>query len=102
MEKLGAEVEPLVREATQKKWSAEARRRLDVLLDSICTNPCSPETLRRLRTITILEQLGTKEAREVLELVSEGGPLLLQTEEAKMALRRLESRQRPCPPAKQP
>jgi len=51
--------------------------------------PPSPEQLRTLRAVAVLEQLGTPEARGLLDKLAQGAPGALVTEEAKAARERL-------------
>ena len=50
------------------------------------------EILRGLRSVEVLEHIGTAEARQVLETLTTGAPEALVTVEAKAALARLERR----------
>jgi hypothetical protein len=49
----------------------------------------SPEVLRRLRAIRVLERVGSAESRAVLERLAAGAPSAPETREATAALRRL-------------
>jgi hypothetical protein len=49
----------------------------------------SPEGLRVLRTIEVLEHIANPEARQVLEQLAGGMPEARVTQEAKLSLRRL-------------
>jgi hypothetical protein len=49
----------------------------------------SPEKLRHLRAIQVLEQIGDDPARQVLEQLAQGAPDARVTEAAKSALNRL-------------
>jgi len=61
-------------------------RILDVILRSV---PPRGEPLRRWRAIQVLERIGSKEAREVLEMLEKESPSLRERREAKAALDRL-------------
>jgi hypothetical protein len=50
----------------------------------------SPETVRLVRAVEVLEHIGTAEARELLELLARGTPEARITREAKAALTRLQ------------
>jgi hypothetical protein len=52
----------------------------------------SGETLRRLRAISVLEKIGTPEARRVLEQLASGLEGARETHDAKATIRRLERR----------
>jgi RNA polymerase sigma factor (sigma-70 family) len=92
LEKLGELAEPALVRALQGGPSLEARRRLDSLLERIAGRVHSPERLRTLRAVEVLEQIGTAEAREVLGVLARGTPGAWLTQEAKAALERLERR----------
>jgi len=83
----GAGVAPALRKALEEKPSAEARARIEKLLNAgdnwIVTDP---DTLRALRAIWVLQKIGTPEARAVLEDLAKGAPEVRQTQEAKAAL----------------
>ena len=49
----------------------------------------TPERLRIQRAVMVLEQIGTPEARQLLEKLSKGAEGALLTEEARAALKRL-------------
>jgi hypothetical protein len=53
-----------------------------------------PEQLRVLRALEILEQIGSPDARQVLETVAGGAPGGRITEDAKACLKRLERAKR--------
>jgi hypothetical protein len=53
----------------------------------------SGDTLRTWRALEVLEQVGTPEARQVLEKLAQGAPGTRPTEEARAALQRLARRQ---------
>jgi WD40 repeat protein len=79
--------EAALRAALAGQPSVEVRRRIEVLLNQL--DPCtSPERLRALRALEVLEQIGTPEAQQVLEKLAQGAPQARLTQEAKAALRR--------------
>ena len=49
----------------------------------------APATLRSLRSIEVLENIGTLEARQVLETLSKGAAEARLTQEAEASLKRL-------------
>jgi hypothetical protein len=88
--KLGPFAEKALRDARKGGPSPEAKRRLDALLAALAEDaPPSPEQLRTLRAVAVLEQLGTPEARGLLDKLAQGAPGALVTEEAKAARERL-------------
>jgi RNA polymerase sigma factor (sigma-70 family) len=82
---------PALRAAAMESTSLEQRRRIDALLkrSSIVT---SPEMLRSLRAIEVLERIGNSEAREVLLNLAKGAAEARLTREAKATLERLNRR----------
>lgn len=87
--KLGDRTEPALRNALAGRPSLEVRRRVEHLLEKLEGVPASPETLRQTRAITVLESIGTAEARQVLKALAQGMPEARTTQEAKAALERL-------------
>ena len=55
----------------------------------------SPEKLRLLRAVEVLEHIGTAEAVGILNSVAGGAPEALETVDAKLALARLTKRKAP-------
>jgi hypothetical protein len=86
--------EPALRQALAGKASLELRRRLERLLDRIVTRSYTAEQLRELRSITVLEHMGTEEARQVLQHIAQGAEEATLTQEAKATLQRLTRRSR--------
>jgi RNA polymerase sigma factor (sigma-70 family) len=86
--KLGAAVEPEVRAALAKTESAEARRRLEGLLEGM-QRELSPEALRRKRAMRVLELAGNREAASVLRSMAENAEDGDLRREAGAALERL-------------
>ncbi len=81
------QAEYLLRQALTRPRALEAQRRIQQLLDRLDKVALSPELLRTLRALTVLERVGTPEARRVLETLAGGAPTRL-TQEAQAALRR--------------
>lgn len=96
LEKAGEQALPVYRKALEGKPSLETRRRLEDLLAKAqrSWDDLSGERLRSLRAIQTLELAGTKEAREVLEMLAAGAEGARLSEEAKAALKRLSGKQR--------
>jgi RNA polymerase sigma factor (sigma-70 family) len=92
LEELGEAAEGPVREALKGKPSLEARSRLEQLLAKL--NRLSLQQLRVLRAIEVLEQIGTPEARQVLEALVKDMPTARLGMEAKASLERLAKRPR--------
>jgi hypothetical protein len=91
LKKLGEVAEPALRRALEQKPSVEMRRRLQELLSTLEEERKAPsrEMLRDVRAVEVLEQIGTLDARRVLEVLSRGAPGILQRE-AQAALGRLD------------
>jgi hypothetical protein len=90
LEKLQAE--PALRRALAADPSPEARRRIAHLLNRYEKAGPPPEQLRELRVVEVLEQAGTPEAQQILELLARGAPGARLTEEASGAFQRLARR----------
>jgi HEAT repeat protein len=80
---------PALRAALAGRPSAEVRRRIGQLLAKAQGPFPRPETLGALRAVTVLEQVGTPEARELLRVLARGMSEARLTQEAQAALRRL-------------
>ena len=94
LDRLGAEIEPALWEALAAEPTAEARLRLDLLLDRLSPpfDEFPNDGLRRTRALQVLEMIGTDEAKNVLRTLATGSRHALQTREAKAALERLKAR----------
>jgi hypothetical protein len=89
LEQLGEAVEPALRLSLQRAPSAEVRRRLNGLLGALADRRQGPDGLRELRSVEVLERLGTPEARRLLEALATGVPPARLTREATASLARL-------------
>jgi WD40 repeat protein len=78
-----------LRKALDAGPTPEVRRSLTRLIDLAEEGNWAPEALRTLRAIEVLEQLGSAEARKVLETLTSGIPEARLTREAKASLERL-------------
>ena len=92
LEELGELAETALRKALAGTQSLEVRRRVDDLLHKVETRTLSPKQLLNLRALEVLEQIGTPEARRVLQDLAEGAPEARLTQEAKASLERLSRR----------
>jgi hypothetical protein len=89
LKKLDVLAESALRKALQAESTLETRRRIEQLLQGI-TDPAPPaERLQMLRAVTVLEQIGSPEAIELLRTLSKGAPDAYVTREARAALERL-------------
>jgi hypothetical protein len=95
LKKLGEGCEPFLRQALAKRPSVEMRRSLQELLSQLEETRKEPsgDVLRVLRAVEVLEQVGTPDARHVLERLTRGAPDERLTREAQAALGRLERKQ---------
>jgi hypothetical protein len=87
----GEDAEPTLRKALANKPSAEVRRRLQRIL----AGPrliASPDLLRSLRALQILEAIGDQPARRLIGKLAAGAPPSRLTREARAALERLSHR----------
>jgi hypothetical protein len=92
LEKLEELAKPAMEKALSGQPRLELRRRLEQLLDRLEGPITSPEQLRVLRAIEVLEHIGSAEARGVLENLAGGAPEARVTQEAKASLGRLTKR----------
>lgn len=84
--------EPLRKALASPQTSLEVRRRMERLLDRLDAPVTEPERLRDLRAIEVLEEIGTPEARAILDRLAKGNNAFVLTREAKAALARLKPR----------
>lgn len=73
----------------KKTWSAEARRRIQVLLGNLNEPESNAIWMSRWNSVNVLEQIGTREACRLLEVVSKGPSRAKLTLEAAFALERV-------------
>jgi dipeptidyl aminopeptidase/acylaminoacyl peptidase len=93
LKKLGASAEAELRKAlADEKSSAEVRKRLQKLLDGWEKRPASPAELQFARAVQVLERIGDSQARALLARLADGTPGSWQTEQARLALKRLQLR----------
>jgi RNA polymerase sigma factor (sigma-70 family) len=89
LERLGDQAEVALRRFLQGRPALETRRRAEGVLARLEGPVTSPERLRPLRALEVLERLGTAEARQVLKTLTQGAPAARLTREAKATLERL-------------
>jgi RNA polymerase sigma factor (sigma-70 family) len=88
VEAMGDATEPALRKVLSGKPSSEVRRRVEELLGKF--DPAnSPEQLRGVRALEVLEGVGTPQAKELLTELAQGATKARLTREAKAALQRL-------------
>jgi WD domain, G-beta repeat len=97
LKNLGRDAEAMLLQIRQERPSLELRQRIEVILQGL-PPPHDPtlkgDGLRTVRAIYVLERIGTKEAREVLENLARGLASDRRTQHAKAALKRLARPQR--------
>ncbi len=92
LEKLGDLAEHAERKLLAEKPSSEVRRRLQELLSKLDGPVTTPELVRDLRCVEVLEHIGSPEARRLLDELGKGAEGSRLTREAKAALDRLAQR----------
>ena len=85
---LREQAEPQLRMALEGNPPAEVQSRIKQLLNRPQGIP-APETLRALRAIQVLEQIGSVEARNLLEILAKGEATARASRDAKASLARL-------------
>jgi hypothetical protein len=86
--RLGRQAERDLRRALAHTDSEEVRRRAQALLTRLDNWTLGdPESLREVRSVWVLERIGTPEARNILKRLAEGVGEARLTQEAKAALR---------------
>jgi RNA polymerase sigma factor (sigma-70 family) len=90
LRKLGELAEPAYRKTLASRPTLEMSRRLRALLDEVSQRQWhpTPEILRQVRAIEVLERIDTPEARELLESLSRGAVGARLTREARAAVHR--------------
>ncbi len=86
--RLGEAVLDRLRKERMKDASLEKQRRIDELIAQIDRAMPGPEQLRAVRAAALLEQIGGKQARDLLAKLAEGDPEARLTREAKSSLER--------------
>lgn len=91
LKELGLKAEPALRAALKTNPSLEQRRRIEPILAALFKMPekLSPEELRQLRTLIVLERIGMQEARRLLEKAAQGPPSARLTRQARACLAHL-------------
>jgi hypothetical protein len=92
LDRLGELAEPALRKALAGRPSAEVRRQVRRLLDRLEGPVQTPQVLRGLRAVEVLEGIGTDEARRLLERLAKEAPAPRLVRESRAALDRLAKR----------
>jgi WD40 repeat protein len=93
----GRLAEGALRKAVEGKLSTEARRRVQDLLDKLEGKAEDPEQRLLLRTVEVLERLGTPESCRLLDRLAKEAADTSAVREAKASLERLRSARRGAP-----
>jgi WD40 repeat protein len=86
---LGPAAEDALTAKMRTKVSLEMSKRIEKLLAAIASTPPTPEQLRIVRAVEVLEGIGTPEVRELLEDLASGAEGAWLTIQAREALARL-------------
>jgi RNA polymerase sigma factor (sigma-70 family) len=92
LEKLGELAHPALREALADKPILEVRRRIEEVLEATDLDNSTPVQRRAVRAVEVLVQVGTPEARRILDKLAAGARGATLTEAAKTGVRRLDKR----------
>jgi WD40 repeat protein len=92
LEGMGEPALAALKKAHASDLSPEVRRRIASLLEKLTPIALGADDVRLVRGVEILERMGTPEARRVLAGLAKGAPGVLATQQAQMALDRLENR----------
>ena len=87
LEFLGERAMPALRKLHGNPPSVEVRRRIDNLLQRM--QEMSPEMVRAIRVVEVLEKIGTPSARQLLDTLGQGEPNARLTQDARLAIDRL-------------
>jgi hypothetical protein len=90
LEKLDSQARPALEKVLANPPSAEARSRAKNLLDRLDGPVASPDDLRMIRAVEVLERIGDAQARDLLTRLAKGAVAARLTVEASSSLARLE------------
>jgi hypothetical protein len=92
LEALGEAAAGALRRALKDKPSLEVHKRIEALLKRLRPPVTAGETLRALRAVAVLEDIGDAECRKLLKALAGGAAEARLTGDAKAALARLNRR----------
>jgi hypothetical protein len=92
----GRSASPTLQKALKGNPSLEVKRRIEGLLARLRDVAPSPDLLRGLRSVEVLESIGTPQAQTLLRQLAAGAPEGELTREARAALARLAGTSRPA------
>lgn len=87
--KTGEQALPALRQVLGATPRLETRKRVEELVLKLTDGNLSAEQLQLVRSIEVLERIGSEEARRILRTLAQGAPATLPTREAETALKRL-------------
>jgi len=87
--KAGEQATHLLQNALQAPADLEMKRRLEALLERLDHPLADVNQLRFYRCLTLLERIGTSEARQLLNELTQGAPAAWLTVEARYSLKRV-------------
>jgi WD40 repeat protein len=87
--KIGDQIVPVIDRALQASMPLENKLRLEELRAKLTGMLLQGQRLQAYRAAEVLEQIGTREARQLLETLASGAPGALLTSQARDALERL-------------
>jgi hypothetical protein len=93
----GADAVEQAEQALKDSPPLEQKRRLEPILTAIRKSPVPAERLVTTRALVVLEQIGTPEARKLLEEWAKAGPEKRLASEAQEVVTRLANRQKAHP-----
>ena len=91
LKRLGSQAAAPIEKAVKGTPGPETRKRLEQIAE-VVDDVVDPKTLRVIRAVTVLEQIGSPEARAILQTLAKGAQGVRETEESKSALARLATR----------
>jgi WD40 repeat protein len=94
LEAFGEAARPALRRTLAERPTLEVRRRVERLLEQLDQERRmpSPERLRQLRALEVLERIGSPQAGQIFATLAQGSPQAWLTQEAQGALGRLKRR----------
>jgi RNA polymerase sigma factor (sigma-70 family) len=95
LEALGERAYPVLKQELTGTPTLEVRHRIERLLGRLAYPLKSPDTIRELRAVEVLEHIGTEQAGQVLRALGKGAPGSRLTAEARASLERLAKRKAP-------
>jgi WD40 repeat protein len=91
LDKLAELARPALEKRLAGKLTLEMRKRLEGILLKLDGFETRPEVLRGLRAIEVLEYIGAPQAQQLLEVLATGAAESVVTQQARAALKRLQS-----------